>query len=86
MVLAGVLPDLLRSSSVERLDLRPFRLAEVHEQLSWMAVKEGDARAVLDVTIGQSVVRPRGPRRWPTHVGSGPAAAHRTRRRPCPAR
>jgi hypothetical protein len=51
-VLAGVLPDLLRSSSVERLDLRPFRLAEVHEQLSWMAVEEGDARAVLDVTSG----------------------------------
>ena len=49
-------------------------------------VEEGDARAVLDVTNGQSVVRPRGPRRWPTHVGSGPAAAHRTRRRPCPAR
>jgi hypothetical protein len=68
-VLAGVLPDLLRSSSVERLDLRPFRLAEVHEQLSWMAVEEGDARAVLDVTSGQSVVRPRGPRRWPTACG-----------------
>ena len=52
MVLAGVLPDLLRSPRVERLDLRGFGLAEVREQLSGMAVEEADARAVLDVTGG----------------------------------
>ena len=51
-VLAGVLPDLLRSPRVERLDLRGFGLAEVREQLSGMAVEEADARAVLDVTGG----------------------------------
>src|SRR4029450_7067521 len=50
--LAGVLPDLLRSPRVERLDLRGFGLAEVREQLSGMAVEEADARAVLDVTGG----------------------------------
>ncbi|HEY6682294.1 MAG TPA: AAA family ATPase [Propionibacteriaceae bacterium] len=52
MVLAGVLPDLLRSFGVERLDLRGFGLAEVREQLSAMAVEEVNAAAVLDVTGG----------------------------------
>ena len=52
MVLARVLPDLLRSPRVERLDLHGFGLAEVREQLSEMAVEEADARTVLDVTGG----------------------------------
>jgi predicted ATPase len=52
MVLARVLPDLLRSPRVERLDLHGFSLAEVREQLSGMAVEEADARAVLDMTGG----------------------------------
>ena len=51
-VLSRVLPDLLRSPRVERLDLRGFGLAEVRELLSGMAVEEADAWAVLDVTGG----------------------------------
>lgn len=48
-----VLPDLLRSPAVERMDLRGFGLAEVREQLSRAgAGSEVDARAVLDVTGG----------------------------------
>jgi DNA-binding CsgD family transcriptional regulator/tetratricopeptide (TPR) repeat protein len=52
--LPGVLPDLLRSAGVERVDLRGFDLAEVREHLS-RTTAEGfaaDARAVLDVTGG----------------------------------
>ena len=52
MVLARVLPDLLRSPRVERLDLRGFGLAEVREQLSGMAVEDADAGAVLEITGG----------------------------------
>jgi DNA-binding CsgD family transcriptional regulator/tetratricopeptide (TPR) repeat protein len=51
-VLVRVLPDLLRSPRVERLDLRGFDLAEVREQLSAMAVEEANAQGVLDVTGG----------------------------------
>jgi DNA-binding CsgD family transcriptional regulator len=52
-VLPRVLPDLLRSPSVERLDLRGFGLAEVREQLATTATEsEADADAVLDVTGG----------------------------------
>ena len=53
-VLPRVLPDLLRSPTTERLDLRGFDLAEVREQLSRTASEEfrADARAVLDVTGG----------------------------------
>ncbi|HEV3400856.1 MAG TPA: AAA family ATPase, partial [Acidimicrobiales bacterium] len=54
--LPRVLPELLRSSAVERLNLRGFDLSEVREQLSRMtavdAAGEGQARAVLDVTGG----------------------------------
>lgn len=52
--LRRVLPDLLRSPAVERLDLRGFGLAEVREQLSKAGASgsEVDARAVLDVTGG----------------------------------
>ena len=53
-VLARVLPDLLRSPAVERLDLRGFDLAEVSQQLSTTTEQPSyqDARAVLDVTGG----------------------------------
>jgi DNA-binding CsgD family transcriptional regulator/tetratricopeptide (TPR) repeat protein len=51
-VLTRVLPDLLRSPRVERLDLRGFDLAEVREQLLGSAVENADARAVLEVTGG----------------------------------
>ncbi|MBA2633569.1 MAG: AAA family ATPase, partial [Chloroflexi bacterium] len=53
-VLDGVLPDLLRSPAVERLDLRGFDLAEVSQQLSATTEEpsDQDARAVLDVTGG----------------------------------
>ncbi len=53
-VLPRVLPDLLRSPAVERLDLRGFSLDEVREQLSRTTVGESaaDAGAVLDVTGG----------------------------------
>ena len=52
-VLPRLLPDLLRSPAVERLDLRGFGLAEVREQLSTTAAQAAaDARAVLDVTGG----------------------------------
>jgi hypothetical protein len=49
-----VLPDLLRSPAVERIDLRGFDLAEVREQLSRMTAEAFaiDARAVLEVTGG----------------------------------
>lgn len=52
--LRRVVPDLLRSPAVERLDLRGFGLAEVREQLSKAGASgsEVDARAVLDVTGG----------------------------------
>jgi DNA-binding CsgD family transcriptional regulator/tetratricopeptide (TPR) repeat protein len=52
--LPGVLPDLLRSPGVERLDLRGFDLAEVREQLARTTAKgfAADARAVLEVTGG----------------------------------
>ncbi len=52
--LARVLPDLLRSPAVERLDLRGFNLAEVSQQLSTTTDQptDQDARAVLDVTGG----------------------------------
>ncbi len=52
--LARVLPDLLRSPAVERLDLRGFDLAEVSQQLSTTTDQptDEDARAVLDVTGG----------------------------------
>jgi predicted ATPase len=52
--LPRVLPDLLRSSAVERLELRGFDLAEVREQLSRTTADESvaDARAVLEVTGG----------------------------------
>ena len=69
MVLARVLPDLLRSPRVERLDLHGFGLAEVREQLSEMAVEEADARTVLDVTGGnplfvREVARAMAERTW----------------------
>ena len=53
-LLPRVLPDLLRSPAVERLDLRGFDLAEVREQLSATDGVEpaADARTVLDVTGG----------------------------------
>jgi DNA-binding CsgD family transcriptional regulator/tetratricopeptide (TPR) repeat protein len=53
-VLPGVLPDLLRSPAVERLDLRGFRLGEVREQLSRLNVDDSvaDAGAIFDVTDG----------------------------------
>ncbi|MEX5633639.1 ATP-binding protein [Parafrankia sp. FMc2] len=53
-VLRRVLPDLLRSPAVERLELRGFGLDEVREQLSRTAVGESvvGARAVLDLTGG----------------------------------
>ncbi|HEX2273210.1 MAG TPA: AAA family ATPase [Acidimicrobiales bacterium] len=52
--LPRVLPDLVRSPAVERLDLRGFDLAEVGEQLSRTAGvgSPTDARAVLDLTGG----------------------------------
>ncbi|MDQ4103292.1 MAG: AAA family ATPase, partial [Actinomycetota bacterium] len=50
-VLPRVLPDLLRSPAVGRLDLRGFGLAEVREQLS-TTTATADARAVLEVTGG----------------------------------
>ncbi|MGH9211864.1 MAG: ATP-binding protein [Acidimicrobiales bacterium] len=53
-VLRRVLPELLRSPTVERLDLRGFGLAEVREQLLRTAASEtaADARTVLDITGG----------------------------------
>ncbi|MEA2685701.1 MAG: hypothetical protein QOE93_896 [Actinomycetota bacterium] len=53
-LLPRVLPDLLRASATERLDLRGFGLSEVREQLARTAADESgaDARAVLDVTGG----------------------------------
>jgi len=53
-VLDRVLPDLLRSPAVERLDLRGFDLAEVSQQLSATTEQSSDqdVRAVLDVTGG----------------------------------
>lgn len=53
-LLPRVLPELLRSPAVERLDLRGFGLAEVREQLSRTGAGEPDAHAsaVLDVTGG----------------------------------
>ena len=53
-VLPRVLPDLLRSPAVERLDLAGFDLPEVREQLSRTIGRDptADARAVLDVTGG----------------------------------
>jgi predicted ATPase len=52
-VLPRVLPDLLRSPEIERLDLRGFGLAEVREQLSTTAAGSAeDAGAILDVTGG----------------------------------
>jgi DNA-binding CsgD family transcriptional regulator len=53
-VLPRVLPDLLRSPAVERLDLRGFGLAEVREQLSRTTTdgSAAEARAVLEVTGG----------------------------------
>src|SRR5207253_3013518 len=53
-VLPRVLPDLLRSLGVERIDLRGFGLAEVREQLSKAMAAESaaDAGDVLDVTGG----------------------------------
>ncbi|MCA1692966.1 MAG: LuxR family transcriptional regulator, partial [Actinobacteria bacterium] len=53
-VLPRVLPDLMRSPAVGRLDLRGFALAEVREQLSRTVAgdSEAEARAVLDVTGG----------------------------------
>ncbi|MDQ4021097.1 MAG: AAA family ATPase [Actinomycetota bacterium] len=50
-VLPRLLPDLLRSPVVGRLDLRGFDLVEVREQLSTTAAA-ADARAVLDVSGG----------------------------------
>ncbi len=53
-ILPRLVPDLLRSPSVERLALRGFNLAEVREQLSRMTAGDSavDARAALDVTGG----------------------------------
>ncbi len=53
-VLPRVLPDLLRSPAVERLDLRGFGLAEVRDQLSRTTAgrSAADASAVLDLTGG----------------------------------
>jgi DNA-binding CsgD family transcriptional regulator len=52
--LARVVPDLIRSSGSERLELRGFDLAEVAEQLSRTTAGRcsADARSVLDVTGG----------------------------------
>ena len=53
-VLPRVLPDLLRSPAVERLDLRGFDVGEVREQLSRTAAgsSAADANDVLDLTSG----------------------------------
>jgi len=53
-VLDRVLPGLLRSPDVSRLDLRGFDLAEVGQQLSATTeqTSDQDARTVLDVTGG----------------------------------
>ncbi|MEA2973841.1 MAG: hypothetical protein QOG82_2299 [Actinomycetota bacterium] len=53
-VLPRLLPDLLRSPAVERLDLRGFGLDEVREQLRRTSGggSPADAQAVLDVTGG----------------------------------
>lgn len=53
-LLPRVLPGLLRSPAVERIDLHGFGLAEVREQLSRAGAGEPDAHAstVLDVTGG----------------------------------
>ena len=53
-ILHRVVPDLLRSPAVERLELRGFDLAEVREQLLRMTASDSaaDARATLDLTGG----------------------------------
>jgi DNA-binding CsgD family transcriptional regulator len=51
-ILPRVLPDLLRSPAVERVDLRGFDLSEVREQLSGMNVDDSAADGVLQVTAG----------------------------------
>jgi DNA-binding CsgD family transcriptional regulator len=58
-VLSRVLPDLMRSPAVERLDLAGFGLAEVGEQLSRTTdgdfeagIRPADVRTVLEVTGG----------------------------------
>lgn len=53
-ILHRVVPDLLGSTAVERLELRGFDLAEVREQLSRMTASDcaADARATLDLTGG----------------------------------
>jgi DNA-binding CsgD family transcriptional regulator len=53
-VLPGVLPDLLRSPAVERLDVRGFVLGEVREQLSRLTADDSvaDADTIFDVTDG----------------------------------
>jgi DNA-binding CsgD family transcriptional regulator len=52
--LRRVLPDLLRSPGVERLDLPPFSLTEVGEQLSRLTVdgSSADPGPVLEITGG----------------------------------
>ena len=52
--LAGVVPDLLRSPSVERVELRGLGLAEVADHLARATAgrSEADAAAVLDLTGG----------------------------------
>ena len=71
-VLRRVLPDLLRSPGVERLDLGGFDLAEVREQLARMTTDEAvaDARAVLDVTAATRCSSVRSPARWPATITS----------------
>ncbi len=51
---ARVLPDMLRSPGVERIDLSGFSLDEVREQLSRLVASEPgtDPRSVLDLTAG----------------------------------
>ena len=52
-VLRHVLPDILRSPGVERIDLQGFDLAEVREQLSTTVAVDPDVAAtVLDITGG----------------------------------
>lgn len=53
-ILHRVVPDLLGSPAVERLELRGFDLAEVREQLSRMTANDSpaDARVTLDLTGG----------------------------------
>jgi DNA-binding CsgD family transcriptional regulator len=53
-IVPRMLPELVRSPTVERIDLRGFNLAEVRAQLSRATTDESvaDARSVLDVTGG----------------------------------